>query len=250
MAFCSLTGGAREVKEEELIGYTFQPAKVAELFHSLFRCRADVDMIIPGRLWKMGKTGVPVAGRSRDLYFTPRLNDDPQDIYAALPDSKTPLLIVGSSRYSKCLANPYEDNRIVSLDTILMIQDGKWELDMEWLHQLANDAPDEEPEPETRDATATTVGAIKKVLHEYLETQYRHYCNELRRGNGSQLAKPITQDHLAGRVGKSKPRISALLELKTPFEKCTNPEIRALWDASHDLNLMVAYGNKHWGSRK
>ena len=250
MAFCSLTGGAREVKEEELIGYTFQPAKVAELFHSLFRCRADVDMIIPGRLWKMGKTGVPVAGRSRDLYFTPRLNDDPQDIYAVLPDSKTPLLIVGSSRYSKCLENTYEDNRIVSLDTILMIQDGKWELDMEWLHQLANDAPDEEPEHETRDATATTVGAIKKVLHEYLETQYRHYCNELRRGNGSQLAKPITQDHLAGRVGKSKPRISALLELKTPFEKCTNPEIRALWDASHDLNLMVAYGNKHWGSRK
>ena len=250
MAFCSLTGGAREVKEEELIGYTFQPAKVAELFHSLFRCRADVDMIIPGRLWKMGKTGVPVAGRSRDLYFTPRLNDDPQDIYAVLPDSKTPLLIVGSSRYSKCLENPYEDNRIVSLDTILMIQDGKWELDMEWLHQLANDAPDEEPEHETRDATATTVGAIKKVLHEYLETQYRHYCNELRRGNGSQLAKPITQDHLAGRVGKSKPRISALLELKTPFEKCTNPEIRALWDASHDLNLMVAYGNKHRGSRK
>ena len=250
MAFCSLTGGAREVKEEELIGYTFQPAKVAELFHSLFRCRADVDMIIPGRLWKMGKTGVPVAGRSRDLYFTPRLNDDPQDIYAALPDSKTPLLIVGSSRYSKCLENPYEDNRIVSLDTVLMIQNGKWELDMEWLHQLANDAPDEEPEPETRDATATTVGAIKKVLHEYLETQYRHYCNELRKGNGSQLAKPITQDHLAGRVGKSKPRISALLELRTPFEKCKHPEIRVMWDASHDLNLMVAYGNKHWGSRK
>ena len=121
---------------------------------------------------------------------------------------------------------------------------------MEWLHQLASDAPDEEPEPETRDATATTVGAIKKVLHEYLETQYRHYCNELRKGNGSQLAKPITQEFLAERVGKSKPRISALLELKTPFEKCTNPEIRALWDASHDLNLMVAYGNKHWGSRK
>ena len=37
--------------------------------------------------------------------------------------------------------------------------------------QLAGDGPDEEPEPETRDATATTVGAMKKVLHEYLETQ-------------------------------------------------------------------------------
>nr|DAI45336.1 MAG TPA: KorB domain [Caudoviricetes sp.] len=250
MAFCSLTGGAREVKEEELIGYTFQPAKVAELFHSLFRCRADVEMIIPGRLWKMGRSGVPVAGRSRDIYFTPRLNDDPQDIYSKLPDTKTPLLIVGSSRYSKCLTNPYEDNRIVSLDTILMIQDDKWALDMEWLHQLASDAPDEEPEPETRDATATTVGAIKKVLHEYLETQYRHYCNELRKGDGSQLAKPITQEFLAERIGKSKPRVSALLELKTPLKKCKHPEIRALWDASHDLNLMVSYGNKHWGSRR
>ena len=250
MAFCSLTGGAREVKEEELIGYTFQPAKVAELFHSLFRCRADVEMIIPGRLWKMGRSGVPVAGRSRDIYFTPRLNDDPQNIYSKLPDTKTPLLIVGSSRYSKCLTNPYEDNRIVSLDTILMIQDDKWALDMEWLHQLASDAPDEEPEPETRDATATTVGAIKKVLHEYLETQYRHYCNELRKGDGSQLAKPITQEFLAERIGKSKPRVSALLELKTPLKKCKHPEIRALWDASHDLNLMVSYGNKHWGSRR
>ena len=250
MAFCALTGGAREVKEEELIGYTFQPAKVAELFHSLFRCRADVEMIIPGRLWKMGRSGVPVAGRSRDIYFTPRLNDDPQDIYSKLPDTKTPLLIVGSSRYSKCPDNPYDDNRIVSLDTILMIQDDKWALDMEWLHQLAGDGPDEEPEPETRDATATTVGAMKKALHEYLETQYRHYCHELSRGNGSQLLKPITQEHLAERIGKSKPRVSALLELKVKFEKCKHPEIRAMWDASHNLEKMIAYGNKHWGSRR
>ena len=51
--------------------------------------------------------------------------NDPQDIYDKLPDSKTPLLIVGSSRYSKGPDNPYEDNRIISLDTILMIQDGK-----------------------------------------------------------------------------------------------------------------------------
>ena len=90
----------------------------------------------------MGRSGVPVAGRSRDIYFTPHLNDDPQDIYDNLPDSKTPLRIVGSSRYSKSPDNPYEDNRIISLDAILMIQDGKWALDMEWLHQLAGDAPD------------------------------------------------------------------------------------------------------------
>ena len=131
-----------------------------------------------------------------------------------------------------------------------MIQDDKWALDMEWLHQLACDGPDEEPEPETRDATATTVGAMKKALHEYLETQYRHYCHELSRGNGSQLLKPITQEYLAERIGKSKPRVSALLELKVKFEKCKHPEIRAMWDASHDLELMIAYGNKHWGSRR
>ena len=213
MALCSLTGGAREVKEEELIGYTFQPAKVAELFHSLFQCRADVEMIIPGRLWKMGRSGVPVAGRSRNIYFTPRLNDDPQSIYDKLPDSKTPLLIVGSSRYSRSPDNPYEDNRIISLDSIL-----KWALDREWLHQLAGDAPDEEPEPETRDATATTVGAMKKALHEYLEIQYRHYCHELSRGNGSQLLKPITQEFLAECIGKSKARVSKLLELKVSLK--------------------------------
>ena len=68
MAFCSLTGGAREVKEEELIGYTFQPAKVAELFHTLLKCRDDVEVIIPGRLWKMGRTGVPIAGRIINIF--------------------------------------------------------------------------------------------------------------------------------------------------------------------------------------
>ena len=52
------------------------------------------------------------------------------------------------------------------------------------------------------------------------------------------------------RIGKSKPRVSALLELKVKFEKCKHPEIRAMWDASHDLELMIAYGNKHWGSRR
>lgn len=111
MAFCALTGGAREVKEEELVGYTFQPRKMAELFHSLLKCREEVEELIPGRLWKMGRTGVPIAGRSRYIYFTPRLNDEPQDIYAALPDAKTPLLIVGSSRFSKSPENPFEDNR-------------------------------------------------------------------------------------------------------------------------------------------
>ena len=91
---------------------------------------------------------------------------------------------------------------------------------------------------------------MKKALHEYLETQYRNYCHELSRGNGSQLLKPITQEYLAERIGKSKPRVSALLELKVKFEKCKHPEIRAMWDASHDLELMIAYGNKHWGSRR
>ena len=74
--------------------------------------------------------------------------------------------------------------------------------------------------------------------------------NELSRGNGSQLLKPITQEHLAERIGKSKPRVSALLELKVKFEKCKHPEIQAMWDASHDLDLMIAYGNKHWVRRQ
>lgn len=249
MAFCALTGGAREVKEEELVGYTFQPRKMAELFHSLLKCREEVEELIPGRLWKMGRTGVPIAGRSRDIYFTPRLNEEPQDIYAALPDAKTPLLIVGSSRFSKSPENPFEDNRVISLDAILMIQNDKWVLDMEWLHQLACDGLDEEPEPETRDATATTVGAIKKALHQYLEEQYRYYCNEIRRGRGAQLLKPITQDYLAECIGKSKARVSALLELKVPIDRCKNIEIRAMWEASHDIEKMVAYGQKHWGRK-
>ena len=164
MAFCALTGGAREVKEEELVGYTFQPRKMAELFHSLLKCREEVEELIPGRLWKMGRTGVPIAGRSRDIYFTPRLNDEPQDIYAALPDAKTPLLIVGSSRFSKSPENPFEDNRVISLDAILMIQDDKWVLDMEWLHQLACDGLDEEPEPVDKGSRADTVDAVKNVL--------------------------------------------------------------------------------------
>ena len=123
---------------------------MAELFHSLLKCREEVEELIPGRLWKMGRTGVPIAGRSRDIYFTPRLNEEPQDIYAALPDAKTPLLIVGSSRFSKSPENPFEDNRVISLDAILMIQNDKWVLDMEWLHQLACDGLDEEPEPVLR----------------------------------------------------------------------------------------------------
>ena len=46
-----------------------------------------------------------------------------------------------------CPKNPYEDNRIISLDAILMIQNNQWTIDMAWLEQLANDAPEEEPEP-------------------------------------------------------------------------------------------------------
>ena len=45
-----------------------------------------------------------------------------------------------------------------------------------------------------------------------------------------------------------KEKIKNFLSVK--FEKCKHPEIRAMWDASHDLKLMIAYGNKHWGSRQ
>ena len=107
----------------------------------------------------------------------------------------------------------------------------------------------QQQEPETRDATATTVGAIKKALHQYLEEQYRYYCNEIRRGRGAQLLKPITQDYLAECIGKSKARVSALLELKVPIDRCKNIEIRAMREASHDIEKMVAYGQKHWGRK-
>lgn len=249
MAFCSLTGGAREVKEEELIGYTFQPAKVAELFHTLLKCRDDVEVIIPGRLWKMGRTGVPIAGRSRDLYFTPRLNDDPQDIYAELPEAKTPLLIVGSSRYSKCPENPYSDNRIVSLDTVLMIQNDQWTIDMAWLEQLANDAPDEEPEPVDKGSRPDTTEAIKKVLTEHIRSAYSYYCDQLDKGNGRKLLPPPTMAWIGTQVGKDRTTVSRIIEPKADGRKARYIEVHALWKACNDIDLLTQYGQSHWGNK-
>lgn len=249
MAFCALTGGAREVKEEELVGYTFQPRKMAELFHSLLKCREEVEELIPGRLWKMGRTGVPIAGRSRDIYFTPRLNDEPQDIYAALPDAKTPLLIVGSSRFSKSPENPFEDNRVISLDAILMIQDDKWVLDMEWLHQLACDGLDEEPEPVDKGSRADTVDAVKNVLYEHLRNAYSYYCDQIEKGNGRKLLKPPTMAWIGKQVGKDRTTVSRIIEPDVPDRNARYLEVHALWKACNDIDLLAQYGQSHWGNK-
>ena len=249
MAFCALTGGAREVKEEELVGYTFQPRKMAELFHSLLKCREEVEELIPGRLWKMGRTGVPIAGRSRDIYFTPRLNDEPQDIYAALPDAKTPLLIVGSSRFSKSPENPFEDNRVISLDAILMIQDDKWVLDMEWLHQLACDGLDEEPEPVDKGSRADTVDAVKNVLYEHLRSAYSYYCDQIEKGNGRKLLKPPTMAWIGKQVGKDRTTVSRIIETDVPDRNARYLEVHALWKACNDIDLLAQYGQSHWGNK-
>lgn len=249
MAFCALTGGAREVKEEELVGYTFQPRKMAELFHSLLKCREEVEELIPGRLWKMGRTGVPIAGRSRDIYFTPRLNDEPQDIYAALPDAKTPLLIVGSSRFSKSPENPFEDNRVISLDAILMIQDDKWVLDMEWLHQLACDGLDEEPEPVDKGSRADTVDAVKNVLYEHLRSAYSYYCDQIEKGNGRKLLKPPTMAWIGKQVGKDRTTVSRIIEPDVPDRNARYLEVHALWKACNDIDLLAQYGQSHWGNK-
>ena len=249
MAFCALTGGAREVKEEELVGYTFQPRKMAELFHSLLKCREEVEELIPGRLWKMGRTGVPIAGRRRDIYFTPRLNDEPQDIYAALPDAKTPLLIVGSSRFSKSPENPFEDNRVISLDAILMIQDDKWVLDMEWLHQLACDGLDEEPEPVDKGSRADTVDAVKNVLYEHLRSAYSYYCDQIEKGNGRKLLKPPTMAWIGKQVGKDRTTVSRIIEPDVPDRNARYLEVHALWKACNDIDLLAQYGQSHWGNK-
>lgn len=249
MAFCALTGGAREVKEEELVGYTFQPRKMAELFHSLLKCREEVEELIPGRLWKMGRTGVPIAGRSRDIYFTPRLNDEPQDIYAALPDAKTPLLIVGSSRFSKSPENPFEDNRVISLDAILMIQNDKWVLDMEWLHQLACDGLDEEPEPVDKGSRADTVAAVKDVLYEHLRSAYSYYCDQIEKGNGRKLLKPPTMSWIGKQVGKDRTTVSRIIEPDVPDRNARYIEVHALWKACNDIDLLAQYGQSHWGNK-
>lgn len=249
MAFCALTGGAREVKEEELVGYTFQPRKMAELFHSLLKCREEVEELIPGRLWKMGRTGVPIAGRSRDIYFTPRLNDEPQDIYAALPEAKTPLLIVGSSRFSKSPENPFEDNRVISLDAILMIQDDKWVLDMEWLHQLACDGLDEEPEPVDKGSRADTVDAVKNVLYEHLRSAYSYYCDQIEKGNGRKLLKPPTMAWIGKQVGKDRTTVSRIIEPDVPDRNARYLEVHALWKACNDIDLLAQYGQSHWGNK-
>ncbi len=249
MAFCALTGGAREVKEEELVGYTFQPRKMAELFHSLLKCREEVEELIPGRLWKMGRTGVPIAGRSRDIYFTPRLNDEPQDIYAALPDAKTPLLIVGSSRFSKSPENPFEDNRVISLDAILMIQDDKWVLDMEWLHQLACDGLDEEPEPVDKGSRADTVDAVKNVLYEHLRSAYSYYCDQIEKGNGRKLLKQPTMAWIGKQVGKDRTTVSRIIEPDVPDRNARYLEVHALWKACNDIDLLAQYGQSHWGNK-
>lgn len=251
IAHCCYTGHAFPVEPEDLISYTFDPNRMLEILSELLRCREEPVEVIPDRLWKMGKSGVAIGGRSRDVYFATRMTQrNTQETYDRLPDSKTPLLVVGSSHMIPDWHGRYDDNRVIMLESILIPQNGKWTLDLEWLNTLANDALEEEPVPETRDATGATVEAIQKALHLYLEAAFRNYCEQIRKGNGAQMPKPaLTLTALAKMVQKDKSRVSRLLELRKPLEQCSHAEIRIQWESTQDITMMVQYGKKYWGRK-
>ena len=250
IAYCCRSGHFYPVEKEDLISYSFDANRMMEVLAGLLRCRGDVVAVIPGRLWKIGKSGVAIGGRSREIYFAPRLTKDADSIYDRLPDTKTPLLIVGSSHLQKDYRGRFDDSRVVLLDEILSVQKGEWVLDTGWLDTLTTDKIEEPPPPATRDSTGATVGEIKKALHIYLEAAFRNYCEQLTKGNGRQMPKErLTLTALAGIVGKDKSRISRLLEIRKPLDKCTNLEIRLMWDATQDIELMAEYGRKNWGRK-
>ena len=87
IAYCSCSGHFYPVDKEDLISYTFDVKRMLEVLAGLLRCRGDVAEVIPGRLWRLGKSGVAIGGRSREIYFAPRLTKDAQVIYDRLPDA-------------------------------------------------------------------------------------------------------------------------------------------------------------------
>lgn len=93
-----------------------------------------------------------------------------------------------------------------------MIQDDKWVLDMEWLHQLACDGLDEEPEPVDKGSRADTVDAVKNVLYEHLRSAYSYYCDQIEKGNGRKLLKQPTMAWIGKQVGKDRTTVSRIIE--------------------------------------
>jgi len=59
----------------------------------------------------------------------------------------------------------------------------------------------------------------------------------------------LTLSALADMAGISTGWCSHILELKKPIEKCRHMQLRHAWDSTQDIDLMVAYGKKHWGKK-
>ena len=249
-AYCGLTGHRFPVKPEDLLIYTFDPIRMVETITELMRCREAPVEVIPARLWKMGKSGVPVAGRSRDLFFSPRMTGNAQDVYDALPNTKTPLLIVGSSRLQPDNNGKIDDNRIIMLDSVLSVEDGLLVLDNAWMSSLVSDAPEENVTPKRRESTGETVEWMKRALERYLEAAFRNYCEKISKGQGRQMPeKRLTLAALGDMIGVDESWCSRLLELKKPIEQCEQKELRHMWDSTQDIDYMVAYGAKKWGRK-
>ena len=249
-AYCSFTGHRFRVKPEDLLVYTFQPNRMVEVLTELMKCREEPVEVIPARLWKMGKSGVPIVGRSRDIFFAPCMTGNARDIYDALPNTKTPLLIVGSSRLSPDTGNRFDDSRIVMLDSVLTIEGGALMLDFDWLGSQVSDAIEDTVTPKRKESRGDTVEHLQHTLDLYLEAAFSNYCVELNRGHGRQMLEPrLTLSALAEMAGISTGWCSHILELKKPIEKCRHMQLRHAWDSTQDIDLMVAYGKKHWGKK-
>lgn len=239
--FCGDTSHIIAIQSEALMEWEVDFNALAVWLSKLFQGREDVATVLPGRLWDLGNSAIPIAGMQRRVFFAPRLNQNAGQVHDSLPAGKTHLLIVGASQIEYSEGMP---DRIFRLPEVLNSDAGEVVLNIELMSQRLAKPPEEKKTRKPSGSRADAAEKLKEVLKEHLRSTYSFYSDALEKGKSKQFMEPPTLEFLGEQIGRNKSTVSRILADKSYHE------IQVLWDTCNSFDLLKEYGNSHWGKRR
>ena len=187
-----------------------------------------VEEIVPGELWRLGRSGVPICRARRELLFL--RSSAIAGVREALRTEKTgTLIIVGSER--GCVLRPADAARCLALASVARLSpNARWELVPRAFGTVRKRDPALHPQAAVH---AAWVSKLAVVLRNARDRLLRANRNRGTLDFDAEI-KSVTYANLALECGMPADRVRNLIKRRNRAGECVHPELARLWLWCHD----------------
>ena len=224
-----------EVDRKSLMQTTISFQPLVDLLADGFDVNGNVQEIVPGRLWNVGRA--TLVGQSRPVWMARGLClRDSLDWACKLPTGKSPVVFVAGTQPSLSL-HPLSPGQIIELHSVVSLDENRLTLNIEAVrNHLAREAPQVVKKNPTRKRSkrAGTIDALKRELHAYILGMKNRIS--LTEDSEDPFGLPhLTQKALADLIGDNETNVSRALN--DPNER----ELAILYETANNWEMIRKY---------